>query len=110
MLVKYSFTLSDKTDEFIELVVTQIGPILHHAKAIVRCYTTKSVRDEVGKKLVKEKEVTSTYYSIRAHKLQSKNFNFTNIPYLRALNQIKHLQTKEEKLHSDPLIEIVKHS
>ena len=41
--VKYSFTLSDKTDEFIELVVNQIGPILHHAKATVRCYTTKNV-------------------------------------------------------------------
>ena len=41
--------------------------------------------------------------------MQSKNFNFTNTPSLRALNQIKHLQTKKEKLDSDTLIEIVKY-
>ena len=54
--VKYSFTLSDKTDEFIELVVNQLGPILHHTKATVKCYTTKNVRDELGKKTCSGKE------------------------------------------------------
>ena len=93
----------------IKLNVEQQGPILHPMSAIVKSYTSKNSRVELGKKLSGQREVVSTRLSLLVdNKIQSKHFNFTNIPKNSTLRQIKYLHTKNEKLDPDPLLEIIK--
>ena len=105
----YTFSSTNKLEITSEnklcFQVHQGGPILHHKGDKKTSHISRQARIDIAKKVIQAKELTGIQ---ETHADEAENNNFTRIPSLNVLRQIKYEAGKKEKLDEEPLLETVK--